>query len=217
MQNHIIPIIMTESITEVEQKVIELKKWGVKRVVIDILDGVFADNITIGVNDLRNIDFGETTIELQLMVEEPVDYVGEVSVLKAKQKRVYGHIERMGNLDAFIDLGRELGIEVGWALDLHTPLDDLQPPHLLKADGILLMSVQAGFSGQAFNPLVLEKIKALRAMGFSQDIEVDGGINEDSIPLCLEAGANLFAVNSAIWQSQNPEQAYFKLKALLGN
>ena len=217
MQNHIIPIIMTESIAEIEQKVIELKKWGVKRVVIDILDGVFADNITIGVNDLRDIDFGEITVELQLMVEEPTDYLGEASVLNAQQKRVYGHIERMGNLDEFIDLGRELGIEVGWALDLYTPLDDLQAQHLLKADGILLMSVKAGFSGQVFNPLVLEKIKALRAMGFTQDIEVDGGINNATIPLCLEAGANLFAANSAIWQSDNPEQSYYQLVALLEN
>lgn len=217
MQNHIVPIIMTESVAEVKQKGIELKKWGVERVVIDILDGVFADNITVGVNDLRAIDFGETLVELQLMVEEPVDYLGEVSALKSAHKRVYGHIERMGDLDEFIDLGRELGIEVGWALDLYTPLDDLLPHHLLKADGILLMSVKAGFSGQGFSSLVLEKIQTLRAMGFTQDIEVDGGINESTIPLCLEAGANLFAANSAIWQSENPKQAYYKLKALLEN
>jgi ribulose-phosphate 3-epimerase len=130
---------------------------------------------------------------------------------------VYGHIERMGNLDEFIELGRELGIEVGWALDLYTPLDDLLPQHLLKADGILLMSVKAGFSGQVFNSLVLDKIKALRTMGFSQDIEVDGGINDTTIPLCLDSGANLMAVNSAIWHANDPEQMYYRLKAIVGN
>jgi ribulose-phosphate 3-epimerase len=208
---------MTDVITEVEQKVAQLKKWQVNRVVIDILDGVFADNITIGVDDLREIDFGDMTLELQLMVEEPVDSLGEIYNLQAKQKRVYGHIERMGNLDEFIELGRELGIEVGWALDLYTPLDDLLPQHLLKADGILLMSVKAGFSGQVFNSLVLDKIKALRTMGFSQDIEVDGGINDTTIPLCLDSGANLMAVNSAIWHANDPEQMYYRLKAIVGN
>jgi ribulose-phosphate 3-epimerase len=217
MPNQIVPIIMTDAVSDIEQKLGQLRAWQVNRVVIDILDGVFADNITIGVDDLREIDFEQTTLELQLMVEEPVDYLGEIHNLKAKQKRVYGHIERMGNLDEFIDLGRELGVEVGWALDLYTPLDDLQPEHLLKADGILLMSVKAGFSGQVFNSLVLDKIKSLRAMGFSQDIEVDGGINNTTIPLCLDAGANLLAVNSAIWQTDNPEQAYYRLKAMVGN
>lgn len=217
MLNQIVPIIMTDSVGEVEQKVAQLRQWQVKRVVLDILDGVFADNITVGVDDLREIDFGDMLLELQLMVEEPVDYLGEIHNLQAKQKRVYGHIERMGNLDEFIDLGRELGIQVGWALDLYTPLDDLQPQHLLKADGILLMSVKAGFSGQVFNSLVLDKIKALRAMGFAQDIEVDGGVNDTTIPLCLDSGANLMAVNSAIWQFQNPEQAYYRLKAMVGN
>lgn len=217
MLNQIVPIIMTDSVGEVEQKVAQLKQWQVKRVVLDILDGVFADNITVGVDDLRETDFGDMLLELQLMVEEPVDYLGEIHNLQAKQKRVYGHIERMGNLDEFIDLGRELGIQVGWALDLYTPLDDLQPQHLLKADGILLMSVKAGFSGQVFNSLVLDKIKALRAMGFAQDIEVDGGVNDTTIPLCLDSGANLMAVNSAIWQFQNPEQAYYRLKAMVGN
>lgn len=217
MLNQIVPIIMTDSVGEVEQKVAQLKQWQVKRVVLDILDGVFADNITVGVDDLREIDFGDILLELQLMVEEPVDYLGEIHNLQAKQKRVYGHIERMGNLDEFIDLGRELGIQVGWALDLYTPLDDLQPQHLLKADGILLMSVKAGFSGQVFNSLVLDKIKALRAMGFAQDIEVDGGVNDTTIPLCLDSGANLMAVNSAIWQFHNPEQVYYRLKAMVGN
>lgn len=217
MQTQIVHIIMTESVDDVVQKLTLLKDWGVERVSIDILDGVFTDNLTLGVNDLRDIDFGDFSLELQLMVEEPVDYLGEINSLKCQRKRVYGHIERMGNLDEFIALGRELGIETGWALDLHTPLDDLQPQHLLKADGILLMSVKAGHSGQIFNPLVLEKIKTLRLMGFSQDIEVDGGINEVSIPLCLEAGANLLAVNSAIWQAGDPQHAYYQLKALLGN
>ncbi len=216
MQTQIVPIMMTESVDEVVQKVTLLKDWGVERVVIDILDGVFADNSTVGVNDLRDIDFGDVCLELQLMVEEPVDYLGDIHALKAKQKRVYGHIERMGNLDEFITLGRELGIETGWALDLHTPLDDLEPQHLLKADGILLMSVKAGFSGQSFNPLVLEKIKRLRSIGFTQDIEVDGGINEASIPLCLEAGANLFAVNSALWQTPDVAATYRQLCELVG-
>lgn len=217
MSNQIVPIIMTDSVVEVEQKVAQVKQWQVNRVAIDILDGVFADNITVGVDDLRETDFGDMLLELQLMVEEPVDFLGEIHNLQAKQKRAYGHIERMGNLDEFIDLGRELGIQVGWALDLYTPLDDLQPHHLLKADGILLMSVKAGFSGQVFNSLVLEKIKALRAMGFAQDIEVDGGVNDTTIPLCLDSGANLMAVNSAIWGADNPEQAYYRLKAMVGN
>lgn len=205
----LIPAILDQSIEAVQQKVNKTKDT-VERIGIDIIDGIYADNLTISVEDLNQIDFGEVSIEVQLMTEYPEELLGACHT--AGVIRAYGHVERMGSQDEYMGLCKELGIQPAFGLDLYTPLDAINERYLLELEGILLMSVKAGFSGQAFNPIVLDKIRKLRERGFTGDIQMDGGINPETIFDCVQAGANQFSVTSFVWKHDSVETALTELK-----
>lgn len=211
----IVPSILT---AEMEVLTSQVKMAGsfkpsARRVGIDIIDGYYADNITVALEDLEGADFGHLKIDYQLMVEEPIDFLGQC--FQAKADRVLAQIERMGSKALFLEAAEEYPFEVGWALDLYTPVEELSDDELEAVSSILLMSVKVGFSGQEFNGGVLEKIKKLRERGFGGDIVVDGGLNAETISFCLAAGANQFCVTSAIWKHEHPAVAWKELIALL--
>jgi ribulose-phosphate 3-epimerase len=211
----IVPSILTAEMDVLTSQVemVESFKSPPSRVGIDIIDGLYADNITVALEDVEDMDFGNLKIDYQLMVEEPIDFLGQC--FQAKATRVLAQIERMGSRALFLEAAEEYPFEVGWALDLYTPIEELSDDELEAVQTILLMSVKVGFSGQAFNGAVLEKIKELRERGFGGDIVVDGGLNTETIPFCLAAGANQFCVTSAIWKESDPAVAWKELIALL--
>lgn len=215
----IIPSIQTEAIEDFEQKIVQVQSWEwpqgqEKRVSVDIIDGVFVDNLTVLLEDLAGKDWGELQIDYQLMVEEPEDFLGRCH--QAKATRVLAQIEKLGNRERFLKTARDYDFEVGWALDIYTPIEELTGGEIQQAPAILLMSVPVGFSGQAFKPQVLAKIKALRGRGYQGDILLDGGLNKETIPFGLAAGANQFCVTSAIWQEDDPSVAWKELNHLMG-
>lgn len=204
--HEIIPGILEKDWTEIEKK-IELIKTFSKKIQIDIIDGNFAPNQTF----LDPTPFlryaNELSLEAHLMVEEPINYLDSFS--KVGFKKFIGHVEKMTSQEEFVAKGELLG-EVALALDLDTPIDAIKSS-FEDLDSVLLMSVKAGASGQTFEQRVLEKIKNLRAKTFIP-IEVDGGINDQTIVLAKDAGANIFVSTNFI--SQNP-QNYSKLQKLL--
>lgn len=208
----IIPGILTDSIHDLKDKVDQAALFS-KKVSVDVIDGIFADNLTVMPSDMREINWQGMSVDVQLMVEEPVDYLGELHLLKVE--RVFGHVEKMGKPNQYFDECSELSIDLGWGFDLYTPLEALSRELLLESKAILLMSVRAGFSGQHFDERILKKITKLRDMGFKGDVVVDGGLNEKTIPRCLKAGANQFSVTSAIWKTNDPRLRYEELAGLL--
>jgi ribulose-phosphate 3-epimerase len=206
----IIPGILTDSIDDLRGKVGQAREFAT-RVSIDVIDGSLANNITVLPQDLVGIDWGTLTVDVQLMVEDPVSYLP--MLYKMGTDRVFGQVERMVDQAVFMGECERYGMTGGLGLDLRSPLSELHVS-LDTLPAILLMAVKVGFSGQVFEPLVLEKIFELRESGFAGDIVVDGGMNEHSIPLCLEAGANQFSVTSAIWKN-DPDLNYQQLSALL--
>lgn len=211
MKYLVIPGLLTDSLDDVKEK-IRLVDGVVPRVSIDVIDGRFADNITVSVEDLKEIVWGKTVFDVQLMVEEPVDYLDEAS--EAGATRVFGHIERMGNREQFLEIGSKYSFEIGWALDLYTPVEELEDNEFKGVSGILLMSVKAGFSGQEYKD-VSGKIVELRKRGFEGDIVVDGGMNEETIKSVLKAGANQFSVTNAIWKAKEPVAEWQRLMKLV--
>lgn len=212
----IIPSLLTDQLEQLKQKVELVRAWGVERLAIDVIDGIFADNLTVGLDDLREIDFNEMDLDIQLLVEEPVDYLGQVLSLQTSgQVRVLAQIEKMGKRDEYMGLCREMDLQVGFALDLYTPIESLTDTELLMADGVLLMSVKAGFSGQKFNPHVLGKIQTLRSRGFNGDVIIDGGMNETTMLDCKQKGANQFAVTSYLWEAKNAQERWELLQRLV--
>lgn len=203
----VIPAILESNFSEIEKKIALLE--GVSDYFhIDFIDGVFADNKTI----LDPAPFSKFTnshfFEAHLMVDNPISYLDKLS--EAGFKRFIGHVEMMPDQVEFVAKGEELG-EVGLALDGKTPYEKVGVS-LEDLDILLFMTVDAGFSGRSFNQAYTEKIK--QVPDWFKNIEVDGGINDKTLPIAKHAGANIFAVTSFIFESVDPTESFKKLASL---
>lgn len=215
----IIPGILEQTWEEVEKKIQLLSPFA-KTLHIDVIDGKFAPNTTF----LDPVPFkkyadnspsGEAGVflEVHLMVENALDYLKPFA--DAGFKRFIGHVEKMSDvqIEEFVAQGQILG-EVGLALDAQTPVEDLKI-NFDDLDFILIMTVKTGFSNQGFMSEMLEKVKKIREKSPTIPIEVDGGINDQTILLAKQAGANRFASSSFISKATDPKQTYLNLQSLV--
>lgn len=207
--HQIIPGILEKDWTEIEKK-IEIIKTFSNKIHIDFIDGKFVQNSTFIDPAPFSKYSKELYLEAHLMVEEPINYLEPMA--KAGFKKFIGHIEKMSSQEDFVADGELLG-EVGLALDLDTPIEKITVP-FEDLDFILVMSIRAGFSGQNFEQISLEKIRILKNRTITP-IEVDGGINDQTMPFCIHAGASFFVATSYITDSDNPSENYQKLKELV--
>ncbi len=208
----IIPGILEKDWSEIEKK-IELVRPFANTIHIDIIDGKFAPNTTF----LDPAPFKKYTspsagsglfFELHMMVEDPISYLDKWA--EAGFGRFLGHIEKMTDQVEFVAKAQLLG-EVGLAIDMKTQIEEIKVP-FEDLDSMLLMSVNAGFSGQKFNPAVIEKIKEVTDKTFIP-IEVDGGINDSNIFDIKQAGV-LSCVSTGFIFGGNPQDQYKKLQSL---
>lgn len=204
----LIPGILETDSSEIEKKLSLVKRFS-KKVHIDILDGKFSTEAGFVDPTFFKKYENDFFMEAHFMVEDPASYVKIFA--ENGFKRFLGHIEKMKNLDEFIAEAQIFG-EAGLALDLETPVESIAV-NFDDLDTILLMGVKAGKSGQTFVPEVLNKIKALKEKT-NIPIEVDGGINENSIIDCMEEGATRFVATSYIFNDKDPMQAFEKLLSL---
>lgn len=205
----IIPAILEANFDDIKKKV-EISKIFAKKIHIDFIDGKFIDNKNF-IDDIGAFkEFSHLVdLEAHLMVEEPIEYLDQLS--SAGFTDFIGHIEKMNDQEDFVVKGEELG-GVGLALDLDTSIEDIKIK-LDDLDQILLMSVKAGRSGQDFDEKIISKIKKLREAYFGK-IEIDGGINKETLVLAKSAGADNFCVTSALFKG-DPHKEYEKLASLL--
>lgn len=198
---------------DLAKKQIELAKdSGLEAIQIDIVDGLFADVHTFTPQDLVDVDFGQLQIDFHLMTEEPMDYVWEMEEYcrHLPIRAVYGQIEKMSYQEAFLEEVKKQDWKAGLALDLYTPIEAIDENSWDWMDAILLMGVEAGASGQVQNPLLLEKIKEVRAkiaIGEPMRIFIDGGVNLDNIETLQNSGIHGVTVNSAFNKASNYKQA----------
>lgn len=204
----IIPAILENNWEEIQKK-LEICSSFASDIHIDFIDGEFAENKSF----LEFEPFKEYrqrfNLEAHLMVKEPIDYLEKLA--EAGFGTFVGHVEMMSDQVEFVAKGEELG-SVALALDLHTPIEEIKI-NLDDLDQILLMSVKAGKSGQEFDSSIISKIKLLREKYLGK-IEIDGGINKDTLPLAKSAGANNFCVTSSLFR-QNPKEEFEALRLLL--
>ena len=201
----IIPAILTADVREVEDK-LKMVERASERVQIDIVDGVFANNKTI---DPSALEFIETDLKLDfhLMTKEPIDWVERC--VRGMADRIIGQIERMSDQIAFVGKVQEVGLSVGLAVDLETPISALDPTILTSLDVVLLMAVQAGFGGQKFDPKVLDKIRELDEIRVRDDtpfkICVDGGETLDTVDETHFEGADEIVIGKRIFDGDLSE------------
>lgn len=210
----IVPTILTSDFEEFSRK-INLLKGVVPRVQIDFIDGKFVENQTVDLGTIREIgEIGEMQVDLHLMVKEPADWINRA--LEVLPDRIIGQVEMMKEPENFVSQVVEGGVEVGIALDLETPLSVVSEEIYRSVDLILILAVKAGFGGQEFNKRALKKIEEVRGIvGELGEVGVDGGLDEESIKLCREAGANIFYVGGNFWEAEDLGKRYNELLRLI--
>lgn len=212
----IIPAILTNDPKELEEK-IRLLEGIAERIQIDIIDGVFADNKTVMPDILGGFET-DLLIDFQLITKEPIDWVEHC--IRGMADRIFGHIEMMSSQIDFIGKVQEVGAKVGLALDLETSIDAIPREIITNLDAILVMSVKAGFGGQDFNPLVLNKIKELNSIRARRNTKfricVDGGVNEENIQEVVAAGADEVAIGAHIFKEELVEHIKKLQQAVYG-
>lgn len=201
----IIPGILEQEWEAIEQK-IELVKPFAPIIHIDLLDGKFTPNTSFFDPKPFKKYSQDILFELHMMVEEPEQYIE--SWAKEGFRRFIGHVEHMSDQSSFVARAQTVG-EAGLALDLMTDLSAISVSHL-DLDSVLIMTVKAGFSGQTFSQQPLDKVKQL-AQEELFPLEIDGGVNDDTIQYGLSAGATRFVATSFLFSSHDPAEQYQKL------
>ncbi len=210
------PSILSADFGDLRSEVKKVEKAGADLIHIDVMDGHFVPNITIGplvVKAVRKIT--KLPLGVHLMIENPEKYIPFFA--RAGADIILIHVEASKNLESDIELIKQNGAKPAVAINPATPVESVFPV-LDKVVMVLLMTVNPGFEKQSFMPEVLPKIKKLKAeidkRKLSVDIEVDGGINLETAPLVVEAGANVLVAGSAIYYDKDYEKVIRKMKEL---
>lgn len=204
----IAPSILSADFTRLGEEIKEVVDAGADYIHIDVMDGHFVPNITIGpmiVKAVRRVT--SLPLDVHLMISDPDDFIDEFA--KAGASILTVHAETLNHLHRTVQHIRDKGVRPGVSLNPATPLGVLEYI-LADLDLVLLMTVNPGFEGQAFIPEVIPKIERLREKidkkGLDIEIEVDGGINPETIGPVSSAGAHVFVAGSAIFYSEDYAQ-----------
>ena len=205
----IAPSILSADFSALGRDIAAVERGGADLIHVDVMDGHFVPNITIGPPVVRAIKKVATRpLDVHLMIEAPDRYIE--AFVEAGANMVSVHVEAVPHLHRTISFIKKLGARAGAVLNPSTPamtLEDIAA----DLDYVLVMSVNPGFGGQVFIPHSIEKVRHVRAVltaaGSRAPIEVDGGIDEDTAPRVVAAGASILVAGQAIFGAGNPETA----------
>jgi ribulose-phosphate 3-epimerase len=210
----IAPSILSADFTRLGEEIAAIERGGAGVVHVDVMDGHFVPNITIGLPVVRAVKRAtQLPIDTHLMITEPGRYAEQF--VEAGASMVSVHVEIDPHLHRTLAEIRKKGALAGVAINPATPLVALEEA-LRFADYILLMSVNPGFGGQKFIPTSLDKVRRLRQMidnrGLGTRIEIDGGIDRHNIAEIAAAGAEIIVAGSAVFNESDPAQAVRELR-----
>lgn len=211
------PSILSADFANLERDIKLVENAGAELLHIDVMDGHFVPNITIGapvVKSLRKIS--NMIFDVHLMISRPEDYIAAFAAAGADIITV--HAEAATHLHRLIQMIKSEGVKAGVALNPATSLSVLD--YVLEdLDMVLIMSVNPGFGGQKFIPSALDKVRLIRElasdMNLNIDIEVDGGIGLDNITEVVRNGANILVAGSAIYNSSDPAGTIKQMKEIV--
>lgn len=208
------PSILSADFANLAREIAAVERGGADLIHLDVMDGHFVPNITIGppvIRALRRV--ARVPLDVHLMIEDPDRYLDEFADAGASFISV--HAEVLPHLHRTIGAIKERGLRAGVAINPATPVVVLENV-AGDVDYVLVMSVNPGFGGQSFIPRSLEKIRAVRALldasGNPAPIEVDGGIDLDTVAPVVAAGAEILVAGQAIFGGTDPEGATRELR-----
>lgn len=214
----IAPSILSADFANLERDIKVVENGGAAYLHVDVMDGNFVPNISIGIPVLQSVrKITDMVLDVHLMIDRPLRYVEAFS--KAGADIVVFHLEAdlPENIFKAIDIVKSLGKRVGLSIKPKTPVEMLWP-FISLLDMVLIMTVEPGFGGQKFMAEQMAKVRALRAHidreGLSCEIEVDGGINPETAQTCIEAGVDVLVAGSAVFMAQEPAEMIRKLRGL---
>lgn len=210
----IAPSILSANFAKLGEEITDVERGGADYIHVDVMDGHFVPNITIGpliVQAIRPIT--KLPLDVHLMIENPDQYIEAFA--KAGADYITVHVEACPHLHRTIQLIKSFGVKAGVVLNPATPVVTIQ--HIIEdVDMVLLMTVNPGFGGQKFISSVLPKIAEVKQLSnqFNPhlEIEIDGGVNEETAKLCIEQGANVLVAGSAVYNQADRAEAIRKIR-----
>ena len=215
MNIQIAPSILAADFAQLGAQIAAAERGGADLIHIDVMDGHFVPNLTIGVPVVRSLKRVVTVpLDVHLMIEEPDRFIE--AFVEAGASMISVHVEVLPHLHRTIQFIKSLGARAGAAINPSTPVAALEEL-AADLDHVLVMSVNPGFGGQTFIPRSESKIQAIRRMldaaGSRAPIEVDGGVDETNIARLVAAGASVFVAGSAVFGTGDPAEATRRLRA----
>ena len=215
--NILSPSILSADYMNMERDLTDAAKRGVKWLHVDIMDGLFVPNLSFGYSMVKSIrGISDLVLDVHLMIDRPIRYIEQFCKAGADYLTIHVESDTPENTMAALEKIRELGVKPGIVVKPKTPAEAIAP-YLDKVDLVLVMTVEPGFGGQKFMADMMPKVKQLRKMldevNPSCHLEVDGGVDLNTVITCKENGANVLVAGSAYFGSTDKDTFIKEIEA----